>query len=616
MAITHDATSSATSASGSFTYNHTLGSGANRLVVICVALNGSAGSLTVTYNGEAPILTVTETISTLRIFQGYILESSLPAAGTYVVSVAYTGSITGTGNSSGCSSFAGVKQQGPEATESNTSGVSAGSISVNITTLTANAWLIDALGVADSGGVVTAHTPGAGQVERIDWSTATIDGGIATKAVAAAGATTDSWTWSANSLPSALLVTSWAEAGSGPPPLKDIRRTTYRFTAPSSVSSVAYTGVGFPPKAILSNAIAVPDESVTGGQSVCIGMATAVAQKCCLMGAQATVLDVFRDRSQTLFLRLRNPVTDGLILEGSLTSLDDDGFTVNWTTVTGAGIGALCISEVFGGNDLKAEIQSAAVSAGLITGLGFQPEFGFAMSSCNTLASGLDSSFGTMTLGSFNAALQQFNITTTQTVLTQKETIVRSSGFAAQISAGAVTWEASIASITASGITWTGTDGDGIDVLFFNVGGIATDIRVWANNAAAAPTTQNMPTIGFERRGMFIACANRTAETLLGASSLSACWAIGSWSRGVQGHVLRTDVNGVNNADMRLTTGFVIGAGTTDAVYLTESVANPVPLTEPCTITHNPNSGAVLYGSDSWALQRFPDTGSGKTSTY
>jgi hypothetical protein len=177
------------------TYSHTIGSGYNRMLVVSAGTEApDTGPVVsgVTYNGQP--LTYASSMETsqngYRAYSAiwYLLEQDLPPAGTYDVVINLTASVDILMGAS--ISLEEVKQTAPEATASDES-ISSTYISTNITTLTDNTWVVDAVMCGEE----SAATPDGGQVERFDFggnATAQLSG--STKPVATAGATTVGWT--------------------------------------------------------------------------------------------------------------------------------------------------------------------------------------------------------------------------------------------------------------------------------------------------------------------------------------------------------------------------------------------------------------------------------------
>ena len=210
--ITKDAVSHASSSgsTGTLTWQHTLGSGVSRGIVIAVGETDSLPSPdpyavvnSVTFNGvyATPIPNSTIYGGTSGMVQAelfYLLESELPAAGTYTVQVNLAGPIAGI--SAGAVSLIGVNQGPPEAVATNKNTSGADLISTPITTLTNNAWVVDLVEDGD----VAALTPNAGQTLAWQAEAASGTGGSSTEAVGTAGATTLGWAGSANRLAQSL----------------------------------------------------------------------------------------------------------------------------------------------------------------------------------------------------------------------------------------------------------------------------------------------------------------------------------------------------------------------------------------------------------------------------
>jgi hypothetical protein len=195
--IAFDNVSSTTSTNNPMTLGHTIGGGTNRLLVVGISAECNEGITVtgVTYNGQAltkaaSVQADTGTVGTADLW--YLLEAGLPAAGTYNVQVTTSGY---TAKSVGAISLAGVAQQAPEASNTNTN-VGPDYISTSITTLTDGAWVVDVVEQGNAG----AFTPDGGQTEQYDVQASSSTGAASTKEMATAGATSTGWSASANRL--------------------------------------------------------------------------------------------------------------------------------------------------------------------------------------------------------------------------------------------------------------------------------------------------------------------------------------------------------------------------------------------------------------------------------
>ena len=206
--ITSDNASSGAGSGTSLTFSHTIGSGTNRMLVVGVTAEASAGiSITsVTYNGQplTPIASAVADVSTTGIADlRYLPETNLPSAGTYNVVVTASGSCGDF--MAGAISLEGVAQQAPEASNTNTN-VGPDYISTSITTLTDGAWVVD---VVENGNNL-AFTPDGGQTQRVDQTGGSAYCAMSTKAMATAGFTSMGWSANANRL--AHVVAAFAPA--------------------------------------------------------------------------------------------------------------------------------------------------------------------------------------------------------------------------------------------------------------------------------------------------------------------------------------------------------------------------------------------------------------------
>jgi hypothetical protein len=196
-AITFDNASSASNSTPGTTlsWSHTIGSGSNRMLIIGVCgLDTSTSDLVISsvkYNGVNMSFvsgsSVTLTTSTSRKTElYYLLNSNLPSAGTYTVTVTYSGDVNN--RSAGAISLTGVAQTAREAVATNSQ--SATTISTNITTLTNGAWVVDIVGSGSAGSFTTTTS---GMTERWDVSAGSSSAAGSTKAAPFATTTTMSW---------------------------------------------------------------------------------------------------------------------------------------------------------------------------------------------------------------------------------------------------------------------------------------------------------------------------------------------------------------------------------------------------------------------------------------
>jgi hypothetical protein len=195
---------------GARTWNHTV-AGTNRMLVVSVELwQDVAGTGTITaltYNGVAMTKSQGTTTGAMRAEIWYLAS---PATGTNVVSATVTGDTDDRKFRS--TSWTGVSST-LDASGTGTGGT--GNPSVSITTVAANAMIVDA--AAKFG--TTAFTVGAGQTSVMNDTTGSTTGVASYKSQASAGSTTMSWTnasandWSAVALSLAPATTTGLTTG-------------------------------------------------------------------------------------------------------------------------------------------------------------------------------------------------------------------------------------------------------------------------------------------------------------------------------------------------------------------------------------------------------------------
>jgi len=187
------------------TWTHMLGGGDNRVLV--VALIGEANDVnnlaiaSVKYNNvemnivpDSNVIAISDPNKVKTVLY-YLLEADLPEPGYYTVAALYAANDVAQ-RLGGSVSRANVAQQAPEAVATN-SNTGQDTISTNITTITANAWVVDVVAGDDEGSFTTTT---GGMTERWDVSgddsTRGSTAAGATKSPASAGLTTMSWSYS------------------------------------------------------------------------------------------------------------------------------------------------------------------------------------------------------------------------------------------------------------------------------------------------------------------------------------------------------------------------------------------------------------------------------------
>lgn len=187
--------SAAANTTNSVTWNHTTGTGSNRLLTVCAQARDTvtAGDIAVTgitYAG----LPLTKIRSDQIVTGGFNLRTELwnliaPASGTGAIAITWTGALNNYGVGS-AATYTGVTQTSFNDADAGANGSTANP-SVDITTVTDGSMIVDCMLDSSNGQVV-----GAGQTQRANRdTTANTDGtGMSETAKATAGVETMSWT--------------------------------------------------------------------------------------------------------------------------------------------------------------------------------------------------------------------------------------------------------------------------------------------------------------------------------------------------------------------------------------------------------------------------------------
>ena len=200
--ITIDNTSSATTNGQSLTFDHTIGSGSDRLLTVCVGAeerNGSYDVTGITFNGAPMTKVIDNAVGSRDNAEIWYMLS--PPVGTYTISINTTGASNLT---AGAVSVTGAAQQAAEATNFSGTTSSITSIQTDITTVTDGAWIFDCI-IADRN--VGSFTEDSGQTERWEQAASSSHVASSTEVRAVAGSETLGWSWSL--LLRGVLRTSW-----------------------------------------------------------------------------------------------------------------------------------------------------------------------------------------------------------------------------------------------------------------------------------------------------------------------------------------------------------------------------------------------------------------------
>lgn len=198
--------------SSTHSWSHTIGSGSDRLLIVEITIEDTAGTTItgVTYNSTAMTLVTSKAEGSNYASMWYLLDASLPTTGAYTVEATASDAVTEW--ESAAKSYADIKQQAAEATATNS--VNTGTtVDTNITTITNNALLVEC--VCSSVGAQT-FTPDDGQTERYDHSHTSATSAGGDENITTAGLISQGWTQSSGTASRIIhLLAAFEEASAG-----------------------------------------------------------------------------------------------------------------------------------------------------------------------------------------------------------------------------------------------------------------------------------------------------------------------------------------------------------------------------------------------------------------
>jgi len=243
-AITLDPSPSSSVVNGAATlsWTHTVGSGTNRVLVVCVSTEKSPEPTVSSVKFQGVDLIQLPGARAVGITYNatdmwYMLNPPTVVNGTILVTLSGTASTWGS-----AVSFSGAQQAAPEA--SNALGQAAttpatGSYSLTLNPVSAGALVVDVVNNGTAAAAAFAAT-GPNMVVRADSATSNHRSASSTRAVSAAGSVTNTWTTNGTSR-MAHSMASFAAAATGTPPTVTLTAPTgaYSGTAPATVNFAA-----------------------------------------------------------------------------------------------------------------------------------------------------------------------------------------------------------------------------------------------------------------------------------------------------------------------------------------------------------------------------------------
>ncbi len=161
----------------------------------------------------------------------------------------------------------------------------------------------------------------------------------------------------------------------------DVRIKAGTFTTPATTGVVSVDTVGFTPKAVILYGVPVQNESVNVDSAFYVGFAadgTAANQKVTKVSGQNGASNTERQQDEARVLSILTAPSTTPVVLATLSSFDADGFNLNYSSTSS---GYVVHYIAFGGADLQAVTGQEAANTSPVSGLPFQPNLVFVMSS-------------------------------------------------------------------------------------------------------------------------------------------------------------------------------------------------------------------------------------------
>lgn len=382
--------------------------------------------------------------------------------------------------------------------------------------------------------------------------------------------------------------------------MADVQTFKGTFTTPTATGNDTVSGIGFTPKAVLFWGVPVTSESIAVHAASWTGMTDGTNDKVIMTASEDGVADTRRDINESACLSILNADSDTPVAVATLSSFNSDGFVLNYSSTT---TDYVVHFVAFGGDDVTAIVGQVAASASPVSGLSVRPKLTFVMSAGLALGGAASQHSINATIGCFDdeATPNEWWLATYmgQDDSTNKDSIIRTSGFTGQLFTGAVTWEASITSVNNDGFAWAGTNADGFYYMVLNFNGEAdTIVGNFTKSTSAAPASQDLPDMVWTPQIYGLATGSKTVETLTAEGCAAS---VGAYDGTNQGLTLRTDPDAATNADQRQNNDNVLANSASNAVFDSLATAQAITDSTP-TIVWDPNDAtADIIGY--WAIE-------------
>lgn len=305
-------------------------------------------------------------------------------------------------------------------------------------------------------------------------------------------------------------------------------------TAPASTGSQPYTGIGFQPKAILFFGTRQTATGYATGMGIMFGFAGTSTQGVASTssGDNVSPTNPARATDTSVCIQSVAPGTASVDLQASLTSFDSDGFTLNWSVVSG---GQFIVHYIaLGGSDITGAFcgsGQAKTTTGTkaFTGVGFQPDFLLMVHQSTSAAATTQQLGGRFGIGVATASGSgAAYIGETDSVATSDVVCFQNSGLAfAQGNPGASpSILASLSSFDADGFTLNYTTVSGSAIWFLYIAIKGGQYNVVSDTQKSSTGTQSKAGVGFTPKGLLFFGNNKalsaSADSTLQKLSMGA----------------------------------------------------------------------------------------------
>lgn len=301
------------------------------------------------------------------------------------------------------------------------------------------------------------------------------------------------------------------------------------FTNRTSTGSLSVTGVGFQPTAlILFTAPVASDDGSTSflNGSVCFTDGTNSRANCWQSDHDVANADAANIRFNNRFLSICNDNSTNNNKIASLTSLDSDGFTLNYTTASAAAtrVGYIALA----GSDItNVKVGSVTITNGTgsqsFTGVGFQPKMLFLVGTSNSNLEG--SSVGNVnpSIGFALSSSQQACVAiTSQSGPTTSNTwgVLRSDRCHDSIPSTGGNRSASLTSMDSDGFTINKVESTGADTIVYYLAlGGTFQAKIGVETQKTSTGTKATTGVGFQPKILVFGSTQRVADSTVTADA-------------------------------------------------------------------------------------------------